>query len=232
MPFSFLCPQAFFFRLVQSVVCTGRQPPLLGCYRKSTIVICHISGPQPVGMTQIDGSIPSVSPVCQMAGGLQSPDIHQCLAVRCSHSSALTLGLVQQTIVSFALPWGLQGLGVMMPPNEVPSPGSSWKFGQYGTAFLYSCATLNEYAQGKNVTNYVDTKFLCSCIFKACTNRVKQLCSVLFLPKIFYHYATCKNHNSILMTWLLCFCHGCLCSSTTTTSVHKCTSKREKQSSH
>lgn len=41
-----------------------------------------------------------------------------------------------------ALLWGLRGLGLMMPPNEVPSPGSGWKFGQYGTAFSYSCATL------------------------------------------------------------------------------------------
>lgn len=35
-----------------------------------------------------------------MAGGPGSPDIHQCLAVRCSHSSALTLGPVQQTGLS------------------------------------------------------------------------------------------------------------------------------------
>lgn len=71
--------------------------PLLKFY-KPTAVICHTRSETPsVGMTQIDGTRPSVSPVCQMAGGLHSRDIHQCLAVRCSLSSVLTLGLVQQT---------------------------------------------------------------------------------------------------------------------------------------
>lgn len=51
-------------------------------------------------MTQIDGAPPSVSLACQMAGGLQSPDIHQCLAVRPSHNKAVTLGGVQQAGVS------------------------------------------------------------------------------------------------------------------------------------
>lgn len=51
-------------------------------------------------MTQIDGAPPSVSLACQMAGGLQSPDIHQCLAVKPSHNKAVTLGVVQQASVS------------------------------------------------------------------------------------------------------------------------------------
>lgn len=74
-----------------------RPPYPLLKFHKSTTVICHISGCKPVDMTQIDDTLPSVTPACQMAGGLQSPDIHQCLAVRCSHSSVLTLRLVQQT---------------------------------------------------------------------------------------------------------------------------------------
>lgn len=40
--------------------------------------------------------LPLPLPVCQMAGGFDSPDIHQCLAVRCSRSSDLTCRLVQQ----------------------------------------------------------------------------------------------------------------------------------------
>ncbi|KAI9524042.1 hypothetical protein NQZ68_021004 [Dissostichus eleginoides] len=51
-------------------------------------------------MQQIKGTLPSVSPAYQMAAGLQSPDIHQCLAVRCSRSRVLTRGLVQQTSLS------------------------------------------------------------------------------------------------------------------------------------
>lgn len=63
---------------------------------------------------------PSVSSVCQMAGGLESPDIHQCLAVSCSRSSALTCRLVQQNSRSSVL-------RLMMPPNETPFPGSQIK---------------------------------------------------------------------------------------------------------
>lgn len=51
----------------------------------------------PLDMAQIGvAPPPSLSSVCQMAGGFVSPDIHQCLAVRCSHSSDLTCRLVQQ----------------------------------------------------------------------------------------------------------------------------------------
>lgn len=59
---------------------------------------------------------PSVSSVCQMAGGLESPDIHQCLAVSCSRSSDLTCR-------SSRTP----ALRLMMPPNEAPFPGSQIK---------------------------------------------------------------------------------------------------------
>lgn len=68
--------------------------------------------------------LPSLSPACQMAGGLQSPDIHQCLAVRCSHSSALTWRLVQQTSLLLV---NARGLGLMMPPNEMPISWEQWK---------------------------------------------------------------------------------------------------------
>lgn len=73
--------------------------PLLKCYQ-SAAVIYHNSVSQPVDMQQIKGTLPSVSPAYQMAAGLQSPDIHQCLAVRCSRSRVLTRGLVQQTSLS------------------------------------------------------------------------------------------------------------------------------------
>lgn len=63
-------------------------------------MVFHIS--KLVDVTQIDGIPPSVFSDCQMAGGLRSPDIYQCLAVQCPHSSALTLGLVLQTCVSCA----------------------------------------------------------------------------------------------------------------------------------
>lgn len=51
----------------------------------------------PVDMARISSAPPlSDPPVCQMAGGFESPDIHQCLAVSCSRSSDLTCRLVQQ----------------------------------------------------------------------------------------------------------------------------------------
>lgn len=65
-----------------------------------------------------------------MAGGLQSPDIHQCLAVRCSHSGALTSRLVPQT----SLPPPLRGLGLMMPLNEVPFSWEHFKISWRGFA--------------------------------------------------------------------------------------------------
>lgn len=102
----------------------------------SQIDHCHLPHLKLQDMTQIDGTFPSVSPACQMAGGLQSPDIHQCLAVRCSHSSCSDPG-TGPADESPTLQWGglYKGLGRMMPSKEVPLPVSFWKSGQYGTAF-------------------------------------------------------------------------------------------------
>lgn len=89
------------FRIFQyRLSCLHRPLSLLFRFYKSSTDICHISGSKSVDMTQIVGTLLSLSPVCQMASGLQPPDIHQCLAVRCSLSSALTLVLVQQTGLS------------------------------------------------------------------------------------------------------------------------------------
>lgn len=57
---------------------------------ESTPVAPSVGGCEPVDAAPIDGILPSLSAAQQMAGGLGSPDIHHCLAVRCSRSSALT----------------------------------------------------------------------------------------------------------------------------------------------
>lgn len=87
--YSLLYP-ALFRTSPYSPMCLRRALSLLFKFYKSTSDICHISGSNPVDMTQIVASLLSVCPACQMASGPQSPDIHQCLAVRCSLSSALT----------------------------------------------------------------------------------------------------------------------------------------------
>ena len=56
-----------------------------------SLVSGQVSGSSnPVDRTQIDGALPSVSLAARLPVGLQPPDIHQCLSVRCSHSSGLT----------------------------------------------------------------------------------------------------------------------------------------------
>lgn len=56
-----------------------------------SLVSAQVSGASnPADMTQIDGALPSVSLAARLPVGVQSPDIHQCLPVRCSHSSGLT----------------------------------------------------------------------------------------------------------------------------------------------
>lgn len=58
--------------------------------------MCALST-RPLDVAQIGvAPPPSLSSVCQMAGGSDSPDIHQCLAVRCSRSSDLTCRLHRQ----------------------------------------------------------------------------------------------------------------------------------------
>lgn len=62
-----------------------------------TALNVNASSSRPFDVAQIGAAHPpSLSSACQMAGGFDSPDIHQCLAVRCSRSSDLTCRLVQQ----------------------------------------------------------------------------------------------------------------------------------------
>lgn len=65
--------------------------------RESTPVALSVGCCEPVDSAPIDGISPSLCGAQQMAGGLGSPDIHHCLAVRCSRSSTLTSRSVPRT---------------------------------------------------------------------------------------------------------------------------------------
>lgn len=65
------------------------------------------------------------------------------------------------TLVSLALPRRLRGLGLMMPPNEVPSPGSNWKCGQRGTAFTYCTAVQRFPPQLVWWMHFIHRKIIC-----------------------------------------------------------------------
>ena len=84
-----LCGPPSGFHSTVSIVC---RPPPTPPSEILQIHYCHVPRLRPVGLTQIDGSVPPASPACHMAGGPRSHDIHQCLAVRCFHRRALTLG--------------------------------------------------------------------------------------------------------------------------------------------
>lgn len=93
---------------------------------ESTPVAPSVGGCKPVDAAPIDGILPSLSAAQQMAGGLGSPDIHHCLAVRCSRSSALTSRPVPRT----SLP----------PPLRGPPSNDATKWGAFspGAFFFFS----------------------------------------------------------------------------------------------
>lgn len=90
---------------------------------ESTPVGPSVGGCEPVDAAPIDGILPSLSAAQQMAGGLGSPDIHHCLAVRCSRSSALTSRPVPRT----SLP----------PPLRGPPSNDAAKWGAFSPAVFF-----------------------------------------------------------------------------------------------
>lgn len=94
---------------------------------ESTPVALSVGCREPVDWAPIDGILPSLSGAQQMAGGLGSPDIHHCLAVRCSRSSALTSRTVPRT----SLP----------PPLRRPISNDGVKWGAFSLgAFFFTLA--------------------------------------------------------------------------------------------
>lgn len=199
-------------------------------------------------MTQIDGPPPSVSPACQMAGGLQSPDIHQCLAVTYSHSSALTLGPVQQTSLyclsmrawsNDATKWGaitweqmeilanmaqLSHAAVQLCPPSCCGPCISWT----GKNVWPNADILNpvsKYFQGFHKRRWAITLCAIGCLLALVATPI---------PNIFIMGThRCKMQQNATASLWPGYCvqwHGISCSSTTT-SVHECSSKSETQSS-
>lgn len=211
----------------------------------------RVAGCKPVDMAQIDGILPLLSPAQQMAGGLQSPDIHQCHAVRCSHSGALTSRLVPQP----SLPPPLPGLSLMMPLNEVPFSCEhfkiSWRsFADTEPFSLLTAAVVNAFQAPGKEGGKISKKFRLSWIpvYKSLqgshkAHYVMTLCAVgcvsasVSLPNRnviiagAWRSKTTTNIKESKWPWLCVWCHW-ISHFLTTTSVHKGTSKREKQSSH
>lgn len=170
------------------IICLHRHPSPLLKFHKLTTVIRYILGCEPVHMAQIDGALPSLSAACQMAGGLQSPDIHHCLTVRCSNSSALTWRLVQHTLQCYE----------DLQPNE-----------------MCNCVHLNcmELLKEKKKMWPNSYTSLYGSIFKAPTNPIMQfhfVFSAAFWTQL--HYGSkmfshrCRNHKyeSIHLTLIVC----------------------------
>lgn len=134
--------------------------------------------------------------------------------------------------VSLVFSWGLHGLGLMMPPNEMQLPRSIWIFGKYGTAFSYSYAFHGKRG-GKNVW---PTSDILSPRIRAFSKLAQTqlsydtLCSQQNLPSWEHR---CKIQQKTFSLWpsKSADCHG-ISSSSSTTSVWESSSKREKQSSH